>query len=46
MSELRWLEKHTKPILQASDEVKRIEPEIFNEFGEWSVFKLIVLARA
>jgi three-Cys-motif partner protein len=43
MSDLKWLEKHTKPILQASDEVKRIEPEIFNEFGEWSVFKLIAL---
>ena len=38
-----WFKKQADPILEITEQVRNIEPEIVNEFGAWSLIKLVAL---
>jgi three-Cys-motif partner protein len=38
-----WFKNQANPILEISEKVRHIVPEITNEFGPWSLIKLVAL---
>lgn len=38
-----WFKKQADPILEISEQVRTIQPDIVNEFGAWSLIKLVAL---